>query len=137
MAQVLVHGVSYELPESFTLKELRIVERYSGGQAGEGFEISKICAVIHIAIMRAKPEASFEEIQEVVDELPADELEQFKKTVESAGQSPPAEKPDENSVSSNGDSEKSSDPDQESESPENYGADLSGFSAFHANRSAA
>ena len=90
MAQVLVHGTSYEIPESFTLKEMRIVDRYCEGHAASNdFTIGKICAMIHIAISRAKPDTSFDEIQEVVDGLPADQIEAMFETV--AGQSPPVE----------------------------------------------
>jgi len=71
MARIIVHGMEYEAPDSFTLKEMRVVERYTDGHmTGDGYEISKICATIHVAIMRAKPELPFEEIQAVVDDLP-------------------------------------------------------------------
>ena len=128
MAQVIVHEVAYELPESFTLKEMRIIERYTGG-ALEGFEISKICGVIHVAIMRAKPELGFEEIQEVIDDLPVEELEKITATV--AGQSPPAQSSDENSESSSAVSATSSAAAPESETPESSGDQDSAFSAFY------
>ena len=103
MAQVLVHGTSYEIPESFTLKEMRIVDRYCDGHAaGSDFTIGKICAMIHIAIARSKPDTSFDEIQEVVDGLPADQIEAMFETV--AGQSPPAEDQSNGSESASSDS---------------------------------
>lgn len=130
MAQIKVHDVAYELPESFTLKEMRIIERYTGGQS-QGFEISKICGVIHVAIMRAKPEVPFEEIEEVIDALPVEDLEKITATV--AGQSPPAPSSDANNGSSSDDSEPSLDADPENESPENSGSqDSAAFHSFHA-----
>jgi hypothetical protein len=131
MAQLIVHGTSYEMPESFTLKEMRILERYSEGHV-EGYDISKMCAVIHIAIMRAKPELSFSEIQDVVDELPVEDLEGMFAEVESAGQSPPAPSKSESNGSSTESSEPSSDATPESETPEPSGSpDLAGFQSFH------
>ena len=130
MAQIKVHDVSYQLPESFTLKEMRVIERYTGGVL-EGFGISKICGVIHVAIMRAKPELGFDEIQEVIDDLPVEDLEQITEAV--AGQSPPAENNSESNGSSNDDSATSSDAGQESATPESSGSpDLAGFRSFHA-----
>ena len=42
MAEILLHGVTYEIPESFTLREMRIVERYTDGHAAqEGYELSR------------------------------------------------------------------------------------------------
>src|SRR5262245_28741870 len=132
MAQLVVHGTAYELPESFTLKEMRIMERYSEGHT-EGYDISKMCAVIHIAIMRAKPELPFEEIQATVDELEVSDLEAMFKAVDTAGQSPPAESSSESNGSSSDDSEPSSDATPESETPAVFGSpDLAAFRSFHA-----
>lgn len=128
MAQVRIHDVAYDLPESFTLKEMRIIERYTGG-ALEGFDISKICGIIHVAIVRAKPELGFEEIESVIDDLPAEDLDQLMSTV--AGQSPPAESKSESNGSSSDASSTSSDADQESETPETSGSPDLAFSTFH------
>lgn len=132
MAQILVHGVSYEMPESFTLKEMRIVERYTGGHAADdGWEMSKIAATIHIAIARAKPALSFEEIEATIDALPVEDLETVLGAVE-AGQIPPAQSNSESNGSLNGASEESSDLTQESETHESFGSqDLAGFQSFH------
>ena len=134
MAKILVHGMEYEAPESFTLKEMRVIERYTEGHvSGEGYEISKICATIHVAIMRAKPELGFEEIQAVIDDLPAEDLDVIFQAVDSAGQSPPAESTSENNGSSSAASDPPSELTPESESPENSGSqDLAGFHSFHA-----
>lgn len=139
MAQVLVHGTAYELPESFTLKEMRIVERYCHGEAGGGFEVSKVCAAIHVAIMRAKPELSYEEIETVVDDLPAEDLDKIFTDI-AAGQSPPAQESSESSSASSDSSPSdlltTSDVDPENETQENSGSlDLVGFRSFH-NKSA-
>ena len=133
MAKILVHGMEYEAPESFTLKEMRVIERYTEGHvSGEGYEISKICATIHVAIMRAKPELGFDEIQAVIDDLPAEDLDVIFQAVDSAGQSPPAESNSESSDSSSAASDPSSDLDPGSESPESSGSqDLDGFRSFH------
>src|SRR5262245_41423890 len=132
MAQLVVHGTSYELPESFTLREMRIMERYSEGHT-EGYDISKMCAVIHIAIMRAKPELPFEEIQATVDELEVSDLEAMFEAVDTAGQSPPAESNFGSNGSSTDASVPSSDATQESETPATFGSpDLAGFQSFHA-----
>ena len=135
MAQVLVHGTSYELPESFTLKEMRIVERYCHGEASGGFEVSKVCAAIHVAIMRAKPELSFDEIEEVVDGLPADDLDKIFTDI-AAGQSPPAQEShgssNESSDLPSDDSGTTSDAAPVSETLESSGSlDLVGFRSFH------
>ena len=137
MAQVKVHDVSYDLPESFTLGEMRIVERYCQGQLEGEFTIGKVCASIHVAIARAKPDLSFDEIQAVVDDLPADELDAMFETV--AGQSPPAltdASKNESNGSSSDDSDTSSDATPASETPETSGSpDLAGFRSFHARSS--
>ena len=134
MAEILLHGVTYEIPESFTLREMRIVERYTDGHAAqEGYELSKIAATIHIAIARAKPATSFDEIQAVVDDLPVEDLEGILSSVDSAGQSPPAQSSSESSESSSDDSASPSEPAQESETQETSGSqDLDGFRSFHA-----
>lgn len=86
MAQITINGETYEIPESFTLGEMRIVERYADGHLGDdGYDLSKICGAIHVAIKRVKPAVPFEEIQAVVDELDAGELGKL-----TGGQSPPA-----------------------------------------------
>lgn len=132
MAEINLEGYgTFELPESFNLKEMRIIERYSGGHQ-EGFEISKICGVIHVAIMRVKPQVPFEEIEGVIDEIDVEKLEKILKDNE-AGQSPPAPSNSENSESSSAASATSSDADPESVIPETSGSPASdGFQSFHA-----
>lgn len=131
MASFKIHDVEYEIPESFTLKEMRIIERYAAGHMDSGFEVSKLCGVIHVAIARVKPDTPFEEIQDVIDNLPADDLEEVFNAA--AGQSPPAESSSEKPESLNGDSSPSSDAVPESETPENSGSQVSeGFRSFHA-----
>ena len=134
MARIIVHGMEYEAPDSFTLKEMRVIERYTDGHmTGDGYEIPKICATIHVAIMRAKPELPFEEIQAVVDDLPAEDLDGIFQAVDTAGQSPPAESNSESSGSSSATSDPPSELTPESESPESSGSqDLAGFRSFHA-----
>ena len=134
MAQIKLHDVAYDIPESFTLKEMRIVERYTGGHAAaDGYEMSKIAATIHIAIARTKPQTPYEEIEAVVDALPVEDLEAIFEAVDAAGQSPPAQSSSESSESSSEDSASPSEPVQESEIPETSGSqDLDGFRSFHA-----
>ena len=76
MAQVTINGTAYEMPETLTLKELRIMERYTDGHlSGDGYEVSKMSGMIHVAVMRQRPELGFDEIQAVVDTLDVDSLE--------------------------------------------------------------
>src|SRR5262252_2926458 len=105
---------------------MRIMERYSEGHT-EGYDISKMCAVIHIAIMRAKPELSFDEIQGTIDDLPVDDLQGMFEAVDAAGQSPPAASNSASNGSSSDDSDRSSDATPESETPAVFGSpDLAG-----------
>lgn len=138
MAQINLEGYgSFELPEHFKLKEMRTIERYSGGEM-EGYELSKIAGMIHVAIARAKPELSFEEIQAVVDEIDVEDLDKILGEAKQAGQSPPSasssgESSSESNGSSSGVSATSSEEDLESESlPSSGSPDLAGFRSFHA-----
>lgn len=126
MAQIIVNGETFELPTRYTMGELRIVERYTGGN--DALTIARICGGIHVAIARVKPEVSFEEIQEVIDQIDPDQLDAL-----DGGQSPPAEKTSGDNGSSTEDSTASSDAGQENEnqSPTGSPDSAAGFRSFH------
>lgn len=99
MAEIIIDGIAYELPESFTLAEMRIVERYCGGHLNEsGYEFAKLLASIHVAVARKRPDEPFEQIEKHLGELPMDVLDGL------AGQSPPAVAEEQQGLSVNGDS---------------------------------
>jgi hypothetical protein len=130
MAEIRLEGYgTFELPEQFKLKEMRTIERYTQGVMG-GYELSKISGVIHVAISRAKPDLSFDEIQAVVDEINVADLD---KILVQVGQSPPSATetdsgPSASNGSSNGVSSTSSDADPGSETQPSTGSlDLAGF----------
>ena len=125
MAQIVIEGTAYELPETFTLKEMRIIERYCKGDFNNQFAAT--VGGIHVAIARAKPDVSFEEIEELLDGLDVTILKQIE-----AGQSPPAESKSEQPASSSDASEPPSAAIPENGNHESSGSpDLAGFQSFH------
>lgn len=132
-----IDGTDYELPDRITLGEARIIERYAQGEmaGGDGYAVAKLAGMIHIAIRRARPDVSYEEIASRVDEIDFEELAAM---MPSDGEENPPEASDESKTeplaSSNGDSEPSSDASPASESPDPSGSqDLdTGFHSFHA-----
>lgn len=124
----------FEMPLQFKLKEMRIIERYSGGEM-EGYGLSKVAGMIHVAIARAKPDLSFEDIEAVVDEIDVQDLDKILADAQ-AGQSPPTPERDERLSENN---ESLSDASgitleeaQENETrPSSGSQDLAGFRSFH------
>lgn len=88
--KVKIDGVEYEVPEKFTVGELRKMEQKLGSIADDR-ELGSVLAVLWIARLRVDPTARFE----AFDDL---EPEQLKALVEQvvdveADASPPAEAP--------------------------------------------
>lgn len=89
--RVKVDGVEYELPTSMKLGELQIVERYTEGhlESDSGYGLSKLMGQIHVAIKRARPDVSYDEIRARVEEMEADDIPEIRKKGDAAD--PPTE----------------------------------------------
>lgn len=106
MKPLKINGKEYELPslEDLTLDECIIVERHAGKtidkvELGKALDVGGLKGVIHVAVLRAEPGVSFEEISEALGKLKLTEIAGQWKPDE-AGQSPPAEQPSTPSESS-------------------------------------
>lgn len=69
MATFKFDGVEYEIPEKFTIGELRLMEQ-NAGQAGLSGRVNNLLNVLWIARRRIDKKARFEEF----DKLDSDEL---------------------------------------------------------------
>src|SRR4051812_27191614 len=97
MKPLKINGKEYELPslEDLTLDECIIVERHAGKtidqvELGKRLDVGGLKGVIHVAVLRAEPGVSFEEISEALGKLKLTEI-ASQWTPDEAGQSPPAE----------------------------------------------
>lgn len=122
VAQIKIDGVAYDLPQgSLKLGEMRIVERYCGGEnEDDAYGIAKTCGLIHVAIQRARPGTPFDEIQQVVDNLDFSAVNEALTTAVGDAD-PPAEKSFDDEPPSNEGSSLASEPVPDNVSPINTG----------------
>lgn len=88
-ATVTLDGVAYEMPQDdLTLGESRILERYCEGNSDdEGrWGVAKLCGLIHVAVLRVRPQVPFDEVQAVIDRI---ELGDLQAILERAQADPP------------------------------------------------
>lgn len=75
MTTIKIDGVDYDLPENVNLGEARIIEKYTEGNVeGEGYGVAKLMGLIHVAVVRVRPELSFEEVRSRIEKLEIGEL---------------------------------------------------------------